>query len=350
MNVSLITITAILAFSCGNSSKKEKAAAIDTPNIVSEETVVPKEKKDSVVVETTTIEKEVETVLEKTVEQTDNLPEKNERVETVKEPLTENTASEDETINQDSEVLKANDIVEPEENIQVASEEVKETVIAIQVSVPDHKDWNALLLKYVRPNGDVDYKGFGNDVVALDSYLEALANNKPQDDWSKNEKLAFYINLYNAATVKLIVANYPTKSIKNIKSPWGKKRVALGDENISLGDIEHKILRKMDEPRIHFAINCASYSCPRLVNKAFFAATMEEQLAAATKDFINDTTRNRITSEKAELSEIFKWYKKDFEVAGKSVLDYINPYTEAELSKKTKIQFLKYDWNLNEAK
>ena len=206
-----------------------------------------------------------------------------------------------------------------------------------------------MLIKHVNDKGDVDYKGFQNDASPLDDYLNHLAENRPEKNWAKNEKLAYYINLYNAATVKLILDNYPTKSIKDIKNPWGRNWVKMGDGLLSLGDIEHKILRKMNEPRIHFAINCASFSCPKLLNRAFTTAQLETQLHEATFDFVNDKTRNEITKEKMYLSNIFKWYKKDFTENG-TLSDYIKPYTQIEINDNTDIGFLKYDWNLNEAK
>lgn len=218
-----------------------------------------------------------------------------------------------------------------------------------ELILPNHKAWNTLLSKYVDTKGDVDYKAFKNDSEALNNYLIHLAENSPKKDWSKNEKLAYYINLYNAATVKLILDNYPVKSIKDIKNPWGIDWVKTGDGILSLGDIEHKVLRKMNEPRIHFAINCASFSCPKLLNKAFTASQMEKQLNAATHDFINDKTRNIISKEVMQLSNIFKWYKKDFTTNG-SLADYIKPYTAIEVNNETDIDFLKYDWNLNETK
>jgi len=147
----------------------------------------------------------------------------------------------------------------------------------------------------------------------------------------------------------LILENYPTESIKDIKNPWGKNWVKTGDGILSLGDIEHKVLRKMNEPRIHFAINCASYSCPKLLNQAFTAEQMERQLHSVTLDFINDVSRNSISREKMLLSNIFKWYKKDFTENG-SLADYIKPYTKVKIDTNTDIDYLKYDWNLNEAK
>ncbi|TMM59608.1 DUF547 domain-containing protein [Maribacter algarum] len=216
------------------------------------------------------------------------------------------------------------------------------------ISLPNHELWNTLLTTYVNDKGDVDYKSFLNDISSLEEYLGHLAENSPKKDWSKNEKLAYYINLYNAATVKLILDNYPTKSIKDIKNPWGKDWVKIGKGLLSLGDIEHKVLRKMNEPRIHFAINCASFSCPKLLNKAFTASQMEAQLQKTTHDFINDKTRNIISKHKIQLSNIFKWYKKDFTENG-SLIDYIKPYTEVNIDVDTDINYLKYDWNLNEA-
>lgn len=218
-----------------------------------------------------------------------------------------------------------------------------------EVVKPDHSKWTSLLSKYVNAKGDVDYKSFQKDASSLERYLKHLAENSPEKDWSKNEKLAYYINLYNAATVKLILDNYPTKSIMDLKNPWGKDWVKTGDGVLSLGNIEHKILRKMNEPRIHFAINCASFSCPKLLDKAFTADQMQEQLDEVTLHFINDATRNSISKEGMQLSKIFKWYKKDFTKNG-SLVDYIKPYTEVEISADTDIDFLKYDWNLNEAK
>ncbi|RAJ13729.1 DUF547 domain-containing protein [Arenibacter echinorum] len=211
----------------------------------------------------------------------------------------------------------------------------------------DHSKWDILLKKHVDNTGNVDYKGFARDIDALQDYLDYLAKNSPTDKAPKPEKLAYYINFYNAATVKLILDNYPTKSIKDIKNPWGKDIVQMGSSKISLGDLEHKILRKMDEPRIHFVINCASYSCPKLLNTAFTAANLEKLLEQTAIDFINDPKRNVLTKEKASLSEIFNWYKKDFTQNG-SLINYLNKYAFQKLTSDTKISYLNYNWGLNE--
>lgn len=212
-----------------------------------------------------------------------------------------------------------------------------------------HSNWNTLLKTYVDEDGNVDYKNLKSCSPKIVSYIELLGHNVPTSDWSKNEKLAFYINLYNAGTVKLILDNYPLKSIKNISRAWDKEWLKVGEQILSLGDIEHKILRKMQEPRIHFAINCASYSCPKLKNEAFLTSRMEEQLETATRSFINDSKRNKIDASEVELSKIFKWFKKDF-TSKSSLLDFIKPYTSIEFTKQTDINYLDYNWSLNEKK
>ena len=212
----------------------------------------------------------------------------------------------------------------------------------------DHSAWNSLLKKHVNSQGLVDYKGFKNDKGKLDAYLKMLAQQNPSDDWSVQELLAYYINLYNAATVKLIVENYPVKSIKDIDGPWTKGRVAIGDTNLSLGGIENGILRKMNEPRIHFAINCASKSCPKLLNEAYTAGKINEQLDRVTKAFIN-SDENDISANSPKLSSIFDWYQKDFTVNGKQdVIGYINQYSNTQIKAGAPLTYKNYNWNLNE--
>ncbi len=214
---------------------------------------------------------------------------------------------------------------------------------------PSHEAWGRLLKKHVDDLGNVDYPGFQKEVSQLDAYLKELSQNAPNSEWDKNQKLAFYINLYNAATVKLIMDHYPVKSIRDIPSRWKKKWIALEGKEVSLNYIEHQVLRKMGEPRIHFAINCASYSCPKLLNVPFTAQSMERLLSKTAIDFVNDPKRNRFEGNKAQLSKIFKWYKGDF-TENKSLLEYINTYLENPAPKSAQIEFLDYDWNLNEAK
>ncbi len=213
----------------------------------------------------------------------------------------------------------------------------------------DHNIWDRLLNSFVDDNGNVNYIGFKKESGTLNQYLEQLGSNTVNEDWSREKKLTYYINLYNAATVKLILDNYPLASITDIPKPWDKKWIKYGGELISLGEIEHKILRKMNEPRIHFAINCASFSCPKLLNAAYTEDKLDKQLDMAAKAFINDPSHNVISENKVQLSRIFKWYKKDFEKNGSLIL-YLNQYLKSSISPDTKIEYIKYNWNLNESK
>ena len=214
----------------------------------------------------------------------------------------------------------------------------------------DHSQWDKLLKKNVNSEGFVNYKGFQKDKSQLESYLKMLSEKEPTNDWSVQELLAYYINLYNASTVQLILENYPTKSIKDIDGAWTKGRVLVGSKELSLGGIENGILRKMNEPRIHFAINCASVSCPKLINEAFTAAKINEQLERATKEFIN-SDKNDISASSPKLSSIFDWYQKDFKVNGKQdVIGYINQYSKTKINTGAAITYKDYNWNLNEQK
>ena len=171
----------------------------------------------------------------------------------------------------------------------------------------------------------------------------------PNDTWTKEDKLAYWINAYNALTIDLILRHYPLKSIKDIKKPWDQRYWKLGNKWYSLNEIEHDILRKMKEPRIHFAIVCASYSCPKLQNEAYEASRLEEQLTNAAKTFINDPEKNTITPDKIALSKIFAWFDKDFLINGtNSIIDYVNRYSDVKIASKTPKKFKAYNWSLNE--
>ena len=213
-----------------------------------------------------------------------------------------------------------------------------------------HFLWNELLQKHVSANGNVNYKSFKIDHKKLLEYINILAilKSKPEfDSISREEKLAFWINAYNALTIDLIIKNYPVKSIKDIKNPWEQRLWQFGDKWYNLEDIEHKILRKMDEPRIHFAIVCASYSCPKLQNTAFTADNLEEQLTMASQEFLSDTNRNEISENTLKLSKIFRWFDKDFEQNG-SLIDFLNKYSNVTISAKAKISYKDYNWDLND--
>lgn len=224
---------------------------------------------------------------------------------------------------------------------------------------PSHKIWNDLLQKHVDDDGFVDYKGFINDKKTFESYLNLLSKNAPSEKWSKNDEMAYWINAYNAFTIKLIIDHYPVKSIKDIGSsiqipfvntPWQHKFFSIGGEKMKLDEIEHQILRKkFDDPRIHFALVCASYSCPRLLNKAYTGAELDEQLNMQAKHFLANKKKNKITANNLTLSKYFTWYKGDF-TKNSTLIEYLNKYASVKINDDAKISYMDYNWSLNEQK
>jgi hypothetical protein len=217
-------------------------------------------------------------------------------------------------------------------------------------SGPIHFLWDELLKKHVTEQGDVDYKSFKKDHGKLLGYISILSKVSVDDHFqtlSKEDHLAFWINAYNALTVDLIIRNYPIESIKDINNPWKQRLWEFGKNNYNLDEIEHEILRNMNEPRIHFAIVCASYSCPKLQNEAFTAEKLDQQLTKATKEFLADTNRNEISENSIKISKIFDWFSKDFTKNG-SLIDFLNLYTEVNISPNAKKRYKDYNWALND--
>ena len=219
-----------------------------------------------------------------------------------------------------------------------------------------HEIWNSLLQKHVSPDGQVNYKGFIQDSLLFQKYLQLLSNHHPnKKNWSAEERLAYWINAYNAFTVKMIADHYPVKSIKDIKNGipfvntvWDIKFIKIEGQEFDLNNIEHGIIRKrFKEPRIHFAVNCASISCPRLRNEAYHAEQLDAQLADQTRYFINQSGKNKITSDRLELSKIFSWFKGDFKDTHGSVINFLNEYAAIPIDKNAEISYKEYDWNLN---
>lgn len=219
-----------------------------------------------------------------------------------------------------------------------------------------HGDWSTLTARHVAPDGRVDYRGIWSDSTLFRKYLELLSQNPPNSrNWSEGQQLAYWINAYNAFTVKLILDNYPVQSIKDlggdvpfINSPWDIKFFQLGGIDFDLNTIEHEILRKQfNEPRIHFAINCASKSCPKLRNEAFVARHLEFQLEEQTQDFLLDETKNKITPQQLFLSPIFDWFSTDF-TDSQTLQSFVNQHFADSILPQAHVQFLGYDWSLNE--
>jgi hypothetical protein len=204
-----------------------------------------------------------------------------------------------------------------------------------------------MLEKYVDTLGQVDYQNWLTEKDKLDAYLKTLEKLPPLEQASKEAKLAYWINAYNALTVQLILENYPLKSIRDLDKPWDTICFQLKGKSYTMGAIEHEILRKMNEPRIHFAINCASASCPQLLNQAYREKQLETQLTERTRVFLMDTTKNKLQTDRIELSRIFLWFGNDFG-SKEERLEFISNYSGMNLE-RPKIDYLPYDWSLNES-
>ena len=256
--------------------------------------------------------------------------------------------------------------------------------LPVQAQSPgfDHKQaaWTALLRKHVRlvrggQTTQVDYAGFKADRAALKAYLDSLSAVTPTifGGWTQAERQAFLINAYNAFTVELILTRYPDlKSIKDLgsllSSPWKPKWIPLLGNKVSLDDIEHVMLRKRgdyDDPRVHFAVNCASIGCPALREEAFVAARLDAQMDEQTLRFMSDRTRNRYNAQRGrlELSKIFDWYGEDFRLGHRGIgslpafaARYADQLAEAPADREriravqADIVFADYDWALNDAR
>ncbi len=219
----------------------------------------------------------------------------------------------------------------------------------------DHSKFDMILKSYVN-NGFVEYTKLNEnkvDLAKFRTYLNEL-NSAKISKLENNEKLAFWINAYNAYTIELILTHLPVKSIKKIgnliNGPWDQNICKVGGETYTLNHIEHKILRvDFKEPRIHFAIVCASISCPKLLSSAFTAKNVEELLDVAGSDFINDSSKNMFDATEGvfKTSKIFSWFGEDFESMG-GAIGVWNKYTKTQqISKDSDIDFKDYDWGLN---
>ncbi len=222
-------------------------------------------------------------------------------------------------------------------------------------AAPDHSIFGDLLAKYNQA-GVVNYAGFKSEESSLDKYLGQLSSIDPES-LSASDRFAFYVNAYNAWTIKLILSAYPgLKSIKDLgnlfKSPWKRKFVVLNGKKVTLDHIEHDILRpQFKDPRVHFAVNCASVGCPPLFKEPFKGSRLDQQLNTATMAFINDRRYNRLEGNTLYVSKIFKWFKEDFD---RDIIGFFEQFAADEMRSMIKdrratiqIVYLDYDWGLN---
>lgn len=239
----------------------------------------------------------------------------------------------------------------------------------------DHSQWQGLLQAHIVELRDgqatqVNYDGMKTERATLTAYLQALAKvpKAEFETWTENEQLAFLINAYNAWTVEFILSEYPElSSIKDLgsffNSPWSQTIVSLFGEKLSLDDVEHEMIRGWDrynDPRIHFAVNCAAIGCPALANTAFTGDNLESLLEQNTRRFMADGERNYFSNGRFYLSKIFDWYEEDFEKGWQgynSLQEFVAAYqTEMQLDLEAttalaggrfRVRYTSYDWGLN---
>jgi len=223
----------------------------------------------------------------------------------------------------------------------------------------EHTDFTSVLGAVVSDKR-IDYAALKKDPVGLDAYLKTLAavSESGFQSWSKDEQLAYLINLYNAATIKLVVDHYPVKSIKDIgglfSGPWKQEVVDLFGEKVTLDHIEHGIVRvNYTEPRAHFGLVCASIGCPPLRAGAFSATKLGAQLDEQGRVFFAEKTKNRVEGGVLYLSPIFDWFAGDFTKKGGTIEAFVAPYFSDEVDRRAvaagglKVKFTDYDWSLN---
>ncbi len=241
---------------------------------------------------------------------------------------------------QTSELIKTDN---PQTTLNTTKkEDIKSTPPAFS-----HDKFDRLLRKYVSTTGKVNYNGFQSEKKELDSYLKLLEENPIQSNWSRSKKMVYWINAYNAFTIKMIVDNYPVSSITKLHGgkPWDVKWIKLDGQSYNLNNIENDILRPtFKDARIHFAVNCAAKSCPPILNQAWTESNLKKLLEKQARAFINNPKFNSIKKNEVEISKIFEWYAVDFG----NIIDYLNKYSITEIKKNAKVKYREYDWALNE--
>ncbi|MEM7022613.1 MAG: DUF547 domain-containing protein [Pseudomonadota bacterium] len=230
----------------------------------------------------------------------------------------------------------------------------------------DHGPWAQLLSRHIVAGTDgvnrVTYADFTpEERAALAQYIDDLTT-LPISTYSRPEQMAYWINLYNALTVKVVLDHYPVDSIRDIdispgwfsNGPWGKKLVVVEGEELSLDDIEHRILRPIwRDPRIHYAVNCAALGCPNLGAAPYLAATIDPQLDAAGRAYVNDPRGVHVDDDDLVVSSIYDWFMEDFGATEREVIEHLrlfaDPDLDTTLERFDSIDDDEYDWDLNDA-
>jgi hypothetical protein len=232
--------------------------------------------------------------------------------------------------------------------------------------VVDHLKWNQTLAAYLYKGEDglnrFDYAGLkAKGLARLATYLERLQKADPTK-LTRDEQFAFWVNLYNATTVDIVARQYPVNSIRDIRQgdlfssgPWTAKLVKVNGQSLSLDDIEHKILRPIwRDPRIHYAVNCASVGCPNLASTAYTGGALAAMLDKAARDYVNSPRGVRFDGSRLVVSSIYDWYEEDFGGSKAGVLEHLGKYASPPLSRRISqtggISGYDYDWALNDKK
>ena len=338
--IHFLLFASIFLISCGsdnniNSTKSnvEKSSSSET---LEEKNIVETNPLDSSEIVETEIDQEIVNQIPEELEETSGalkIDAKNSTDKTAKIEKTETTKK---------PIEKIKEPAATKEIIEVEQPKVKEQI---------HKTWDNLTRKYISSSGKVNYAGFKKEKIQLEKYIKELQSyHKDLSSWSKNKRLAYWINVYNAVTVKLIVDNYPLKSITDLHGgkPWDQKLINLGGVSYSLDVIENKIIRpRFNEPRIHFAVNCAAKSCPKILNRAWTEDNIQRYLTKQTKAFIANSSQNTIKEDKVILSKIFDWYKTDFGTSNENVIKFINKYSDIDVKSDASVSYNEYNWSLN---
>ncbi len=213
--------------------------------------------------------------------------------------------------------------------------------------IPDHTLWTTELKKYVTNDGLVNYKAWKEDQDNLDDYLRKLSGPLPLSNWSQNVQLAYWINLYNAYTIKLVLQNYPLTSIMDLYNgkPQDEVWILLNEQKYSLGQIENEILFQFNDARIHFTLNHASKTSAPLLMEAYVPEQLNLQLHTQTERFINNKRYNVVKDTHTLLSPIFMTYTTDFKPDLRS---YLKAYLDEPIADSVHLDFFDIDWALNE--
>ncbi|HBM88581.1 MAG TPA: DUF547 domain-containing protein [Rhodobiaceae bacterium] len=231
--------------------------------------------------------------------------------------------------------------------------------------VIDVSAWNEILATYVRPDGEgLNRFSYGSvsagDRQKLKQFIAAQTA-LPVSDYSRPAQKAYWINLYNAVTVDVVIDAYPVESIRDIDispglfadGPWGKDLVTVEGQDLTLNDIEHRILRPIwKDARIHYAVNCASVGCPNLQSEGFTASNMEDLLDAGARAYVNSPRGVSISEGRVTISSIYDWFFEDFGVSEEDVLEHLLAYADEELAAELRsigaLHDTAYDWSLND--